>query len=290
VELVRQVNFTRLLDRPLSAMVGIPTLGHQLGYFNILPLYFTLLIVSPLYILLGLRNRWAMLGVAFAVWLMAGMFRLNLPNYPNPGGWFFNPISWQLVYAIGIAVGLSKTEGKTLVPYDSRLFGLAVAILVIAFFWVQMRLGALPGRESLPFFIASFDKTFLAMPRLLHVLALAYVLVSLPIVAQLIAMPFFRPIALMGQNGLAVFATGSVLAIALQVLRARFETSFAEDTALLAGGVLIQYGVAWFLTVTSEKKRPLVMPQPAPVGPIAGPPAVAGYSQSGMESRPMRSS
>ncbi|MFC6488202.1 OpgC family protein [Nitratireductor sp. GCM10026969] len=294
VDIVRRVNFTRLLDRPLSAMVGIPTLGHQLGYFNILPLYFTLLIVSPFYIVLGLRNRWAMLGLAFAIWFLAGMFRLNLPNFPNPGGWFFNPISWQLVYAIGIAMGLSMTEGRKLVLYDSRLFGLAVAFLVLAFFWVQLRLGALPGRETLPFFIAGFDKSFVAAPRLLHVLALTYVVVNLPAVAWLIATPFFRPVALMGRNGLAVFATGSVLAIALQVLRARFQTSFFEDTALLAGGILVQYGIAWFLTATSEKKRTDATYRPEPAGqpaepPLAGQPGVALYSQSGIESRSMRS-
>src|SRR5690606_19023371 len=41
------------------------------------------------------------------------------------------------------------------------------------------RLGAFPGSGQLPFFIAGYDKTFVALPRLLHVLALAYVLTNL---------------------------------------------------------------------------------------------------------------
>ena len=42
-----------LLYDPLGAMIGLPTLGHQLGYFNILPLYMVLLLATPVMILLG---------------------------------------------------------------------------------------------------------------------------------------------------------------------------------------------------------------------------------------------
>ncbi|WP_163265773.1 OpgC family protein [Chelativorans alearense] len=282
-ELVEKFNFTRLLDRPLSAMVGVPTLGHQLGYFNILPLYFMLLVVSPLYIMIGLRDRWAMIGLAALIWLAAGTFRLNLPNYPNPGGWFFNPLSWQLIYAIGIAAGLSASEGRKLVPFNRRLFYAAAIFLAFALMWIKLRMGALPGRQHLPFFIAGFDKTFLSLPRLLHTLALAYVLTNLAAVSRLLAEPAFRPVALMGQNGLAVFATGSVLSIALQVLRARFETTVLEDTALILGGILLQYAVARFLSETSEKKRRTAALPDLPL-------AAAVQSQSGIESKPMSAS
>jgi len=258
-DVVPSVNFTRLLDRPLASMIGIPLLTHQLGYFNILPLYFVLLLASPIYIMIGLRSRLALVLFAAAIWFAAGMLRLNFPNYPNEGGWFFNPLSWQLIYAIGIAAGMEAKEGRKLVPYDQGLFLFAAAYLVFSLVWVQLRLGSFPGSGQLPFFIAGYDKTFVALPRLLHVLALAYVLTNLDAVKRLLATKPFQPLQLMGQHGLYVFAAGSLIAIAFQVLRYRYEPNWFEDGALLMSGVLLQYGLALFLAYMSPKK-----PAPAP--------------------------
>ncbi|WP_040678057.1 OpgC family protein [Nitratireductor pacificus] len=255
VEMLGKINFSRLLDQPLQTMVGIPLLGHQLGYFNILPLYATLLVVSPVYILIGLRSRLALVGVAVAVWMAAGFFRLNMPNYPNPGGWFFNPFAWQLIYAVGIAGGLAVLDGRKLVPFRPFLFWLSSAYLAFSCIWVVFGLGNLPGGNLLPFFMGGFDKTFLPLPRLLHALALAYVLTNAAWVFSLFRLPVFRPIELMGRNGLAVFATGSVLAIVLQILRIRFETTLAGDAALLAAGIAIQYGVARFFSARKASAK-----------------------------------
>ncbi|MCR4265895.1 OpgC family protein [Nitratireductor sp. ZSWI3] len=277
VEMIGKINFARLLDQPLQAMVGIPLLGHQLGYFNILPLYAVLLVISPLYILIGLRSRRALVGVALLVWLVAGMFRLNMPNYPNPGGWFFNPFSWQLIYAIGIAGGLSMLEKRKLVPFRAWLFWASTAFLVFSCAWVQLRVGAIPGGDALPFFIGTFDKTFVSLPRLLHALALAYVLTNVAWVMALFRHPVFRPIELMGKNGLAVFAAGSVLAIVLQVLRVRFETDFVSDAVLLGGGLAIQYGIARFLSAQKAlagKKKALATEAPYHL-PSAGKPRLS---------------
>ncbi|MFC5585320.1 OpgC family protein [Nitratireductor kimnyeongensis] len=254
-EMLGRINFGPLLTKPLQTMVGVPLLGHQLGYFNILPLYAMLLLISPLYIMIGLRSPLALIGVAVVVWLLAGTFRLNLPNYPNPGGWFFNPIAWQLIYAVGIAGGLCMLEGRKLVPYRAWLFWLCAAFLAFSCVWVLLKAGALPGREVLPFFIAGFDKTFVALPRLLHALALAYVLTNVAWVIKAFQWSVFRPIELMGRNGLAVFASGSVLAIVLQIVRLRFETNFASDTVLLAVGIALQYAVALFLSRQKAERK-----------------------------------
>ncbi|WP_292896991.1 MULTISPECIES: OpgC family protein [unclassified Nitratireductor] len=254
-EMLGRINFGPLLTKPLQTMVGVPLLGHQLGYFNILPLYAVLLLASPFYIMIGLRSPLALIGAAVVVWLLAGTFRLNLPNYPNPGGWFFNPVAWQLIYAVGIAGGLCMLEGRKLVPYRAWLFWLCVAFLAFSCIWVLLKAGALPGRKFLPFFIAGFDKTFLALPRLLHALALAYVLTNVAWVIKAFQWPVFRPIELMGRNGLAVFASGSVLAIVLQILRLRFETGFVSDAVLLTVGIGLQYAVALFLSRQKAERK-----------------------------------
>src|SRR5690606_22396400 len=67
-KLAKGLNFLALVERPADATLGVVTLGHQLGYFNILPLYVVLLLAAPAYIMIGLRSLPAMLGVSMLVW------------------------------------------------------------------------------------------------------------------------------------------------------------------------------------------------------------------------------
>ena len=52
-ELLKLINIEALMDNTPEALVGIVTLGHQLGYNNILPMYAALLLMVPLFLLIG---------------------------------------------------------------------------------------------------------------------------------------------------------------------------------------------------------------------------------------------
>ncbi len=58
-------------------------------------------------------------------------------------------------------------------------------------------------------------------------------------------------VSLLGKQGLAVFAWGSLVCISLQVLREAYVFSTALECATLAVGLAIQYGVA--LRLETEK-------------------------------------
>ena len=257
-ELSGRVNYVAIVERPLETiLVGLPTLGHQFAYFNILPLYCVLLLVAPAFILIGRRSIWAMIGVSALVWAAAGMFRLNLPNFPNEGGWFFNPLAWQLVFVIGVAGGMRARQGRSLVPANPWLFVAALAFLVFSGIWVVTEAGGLPGGAHVPFFIGGFDKSFLPLPRLLHVLALAYVLVNMRWLDRLLGSWPFGPVDTLGRNSLPVFATGSVIAIALQVVGEVVPTDALVDGLFFAAGLVVQYGVALSAMAGSRKAAPL---------------------------------
>jgi hypothetical protein len=258
---IRSINFMPLVRQPVEALMGLPTLGHQFGYFNILPLYMVLLLAMPAYVWIARRSIPLMLGIAVAIWLTAGLFRLNLPNFPNEGGWFFNPIAWQLLFAIGLAAGMAKKRGERLIPHDRRVAIAALLFLAASFLWVRLRLGGLPGHEVLPFFIGGFDKTFLALPRLLHILALAYVLVYFAPLAKLMAHRIFEPIALMGRNGLHVFAAGSVLAVLIQLICEYLATNTLQTALFVVAGLLVQYSIALHV---SAKPANGIVGAPAP--------------------------
>ena len=257
-ELSGRVNYIAIVERPLETiLVGLPTLGHQFAYFNILPLYCVLLLVAPAFILIGRRSIWAMIGVSALVWAAAGMFRLNLPNFPNEGGWFFNPLAWQLVFVIGVAGGMRAREGRSLVPANPLLFVAALAFLVFSGIWVVAEAGGLPGGAYVPFFIGGFDKSFLPLPRLLHVLALAYVLVNMRWLDRLLGSWPFGPVDTLGRNSLPVFATGSVIAIALQVVGEVVPTDALVDGLFFAAGLVVQYGVALLAMAGGRTAAPL---------------------------------
>jgi hypothetical protein len=169
-----------------------------------------------------------------------------------------------LLFAIGLAVGMSKKRGERLIPHDQRVAIAALLFLAASFLWVRLRLGGLPGHEVLPFFIGGFDKTFLALPRLLHILALAYVLVYFAPLAKLMAHRIFEPIALMGRNGLHVFAAGSVLAVLIQLICEYLATNTLQTALFVVAGLLVQYSIALHV---SAKPANGIVGAPAPATP-----------------------
>lgn len=267
-ELLRSINLRQVFENPAQALIGIPLLTHQLGYVNILPAYSVLLVLTPLALMMGLRHPWLLAGLSAGLWLAAGLWRLNLPNYPNPGGWFFNPFAWQAIFVAGLLTGLALRRGTRLVPQSQRLFWLAFGFLILVLCWRYVPgLGAFLnhqmarlGAMGLPFNLVSHDKTFLALPRLLHILALAYVLSCLPWVAWACGHPLAAPLRLLGRHGLLVFSAGTLLSLVCQVIMAGYPAS------AWAGWVLPPLGVAVMLAVAGLAERNKA-PRAAPAQP-----------------------
>lgn len=216
------------MKAPVQATIGIAILGHQFGYVNILPMYAVLLLMTPLMIMVAQRRMWVMLAASFLLWIVTGETRLNIPAYPNDGGWFFNPFAWQFLFAIGLATGMRLKSGERLLPNVAWAKWLCLAFLVFVLLWMKIEFVQNNGRAGLaflrdhgfPFYLTSFDKTFLSAPRLLHILALVYFLSTQSWVTRLSASRWVWPIELMGRFGLACFALGTVLSILGQSIKA----------------------------------------------------------------------
>jgi hypothetical protein len=256
-------NVSALFKQPLGVMIGIPALSHQLGYLNILPLYVLLLLATPALLWAGLRKPlWVLAGSAL-LWVLAGQFRLNFPSYPAPGGWFLGPLSWQILFVTGLLAGAAMKVGEQLVPASKTLFRVALGFVVFVVFWMQIPALAEAGRgvlgvlsrAGLPSYVTWFDKTYLALPRLLHALALFYVLASVPWIRQFAASAYATPLRLMGQHGLAVFATGTVISMALQTVKTGTGADPVLDGAMLAGGLGAQLLLAWTLAQAARIRK-----------------------------------
>ena len=237
---------------PVGAMLRMPLLIQQLNYVDILPMYLVLLAFTPFALLAGWRAPWLLFAAAAGFWWVTNIKLLNLPSHPNPAGWFFNPLAWQLLFVIGLLAGLAMRRGRSLVPKHAVLLILAAAGLLISLAWLKLPLfgdymyGLLgqAQQDGAPDYLIGFEKTYLPLPRLAHVLLLAYVLAYFDIVRLICASVVMAPFRLLGRQGLLVFSAGSVICVGLQTIRQRTGQDFWLDSAMLAAGLALLFALA----------------------------------------------
>ena len=110
------IGVAALFQEPWPGLLGISLGTYQLGYFNILPMYILLIGALPAYLWLARIDLRLMLAASFALYLTAQLTGVSIPSYPEGGAWYFNPFAWQLLFAIGLALGVMKLRGSG-VPY-----------------------------------------------------------------------------------------------------------------------------------------------------------------------------
>lgn len=266
-EFLNQINIKPLMEKPAEAMTGLVILGHQLGYNNILPMYGVLLLMTPLLLLLARISLSLLLTVSGAVWLMAGIYHIAPPNFPNAGVWFLNPLSWQFLFSIGIA-GMIHVRNGGEIPARGWMIGLAVSYLVLALVWVRWPLWGVDISFGLPAVLTGFDKTFLSLPRLLHILSIVYLLAAIPALANLARIAHDHPLAILGRHSLPIFIAGTLLAVLAQLMKQVNPGGFWDDTLLIAAGIVAQFAFAYYLEwLVSLKQKAktigaMVTPQP----------------------------
>lgn len=273
-DLLEKINIGPVFTETPEALLGIVTLGHQIGYNNILTMYAGIMLMVPALLILSRIGIGLMLAVSGMVWLLAGLYKVAPLHYPNDGMWFLNPLSWQFLFAIGMAATLHLRRGGT-IPYHRGLLALAIGYLVMSWLWVEIPLWGWEKTVPLPFVLGDFNKTFLTLPRLLNILALAYVFVSVPVFSRLTRLSESHPLAVMGRHGLAIFVAGTVLAMVGQIIGELMETDFAIDTLVLGSGIALQFALAYFYewekNLNARAKRagqPAEAPRPATVPTI----------------------
>jgi hypothetical protein len=241
---IAENNIGEVFADPVKGLAGVIALGHQLGFFNILPMYIVFLVALPAVMLLARRSLSLMLGVSFLLWVATGTWRLNFTTFPNEGGWFFNPLAWQFLFAIGFAAGIRLRDGAP-VPHHPWVWRAALAYLVVCAVWVVAPLwGTLP-QLPLPFIVYESDKTFLTLGRLLHALALAYVVAESPLATILKRrLGPFNPVVLLGKHALVTFVLGTLVSMLGLILKVAYDGGPLFDTLYVASGMVMLACVA----------------------------------------------
>lgn len=206
--------FSPLLADPERALLGLATLTWQPDYLDILPMYLVILALVPV-MMLGRRLHVALpfliaVGLYGAVW----GWGLNLPGNPwNDAGWFLNPFAWQLIFFIGFFIRMNWLPLPRL--GDRRLMLAAALFILLSVplsFWGILEHWPL-AQAIRDLIIPASEKTDLHILRVLHFLALAYLVLSLiePWRDRL-DRGAGRLLILIGRQSLAAFLASVVLA------------------------------------------------------------------------------
>jgi hypothetical protein len=240
-------NASAVFYDPVRAHIGLVLLSHQLGYFDILPLYVVLmLVVAPaVAVIHRVAPAW-LLPVSFLIYITSVVFGITVRTWPAKSQWFFNPLCWQLIFVLGFAMGRERGPGGWVRRHISslRLVGLPIvvllAILRIFDIWWD------PTKVPEPRLLFIMGKTFVTPIRLIQFLALVAVLS--------IAYPYIERwwkglvdfLSALGRNSLPVFCIGSLLSLGGQIVRSASGGGFIVDSFLFGTGILVLWGVAWF--------------------------------------------
>lgn len=264
------VNVAPLFTDPPRGYIGLATLGHQLGYFNILPMYMVLLFAMPAIMALALHGLVPLVTASVALWIAAGTFAVDLPNYPTPGGWYFNPFAWQILLVGGFALGVAWRQ-RLNVKLPPWLVVIAVGYVILAGIVRVNQLWAYFPALPLPPLIWGFEKGYVALPRLLHGLALLVILLGTPLWSLLRRIPTSSPFHAMGRNALAVFCWGEILCLVATIARFELGGGIAVDLALVVAHFAV---IASFATIL-DRLRSLKAAKPgdAIAGKMDGSPA-----------------
>ncbi|WP_156851200.1 OpgC family protein [Bartonella refiksaydamii] len=251
-KLLSMNNVGLFLTQPFVAFFSTLSFGHQLGYNNILPLYIVLMLFAPFALYLSCKREGLLLLGSFILYLVCGFYKIAPPSYPLEGKWFLNPLSWQFLFVVGLVSTLSLKQGKT-IAFQPFWIVLSAGYLLLSLLWVRLNWWGVLGWLGWSSPLINFNKTFLSLPRLLHIVALSGLILCLPRLRNLFCVSPQHPLAILGKHSLPVFVTGTVFAMFGQVLKTVMTGTFFFDTLLIISGIALQFGVAYYC----EKRRSL---------------------------------
>jgi hypothetical protein len=257
-------NADAVFNDPVPTHIGLALLTHQLGYFDILPLYVVLMLMAPFFALIDRVAKPFLVPISLALYLAVLAFRITLPTWPVAGTWFFNPLAWQFIFVLGFALADGKVGPGAFAR--RHIVALRVVALPIVIAGVLMaRFAWWPDPTTVPnpklFFIA--DKTFNTPMRLVQFLSLVAVFsAAWPYLVAASKRPFGWLIgqivalfSMLGRNSLYVFCVGSLLSLTAQVVRLYYQGSVGSDTLVVCVGILVMAFTAW-LAESRSRGRP----------------------------------
>jgi hypothetical protein len=229
---------------PTHTQIGIVLLTHQLGYFDILPLYVVLMLTAPAVAAIDRFARPLLLPLSLALYFAALVVPFTARTWPVQGQWFFNPFTWQAIFVLGFALSRNEGLGAVVRRNIGWIRYAAAPVVVLGAIVVVFQLMPDPTRLPAPRLLFLNGKSFLTPMRLVQFLALAALFsATFVYIARLPWLPEF--LSSLGRNSLNVFCVGSLLSLSGQIIRFLYPRSLAIDTIVVVVGIGLLWLTAW---------------------------------------------
>ncbi len=260
------VDMTDFWRDPFQHGLQALSLSYMPGNLDILPMYVVLLLFAPLAFLLHDWSKGALLGLSCLVWFIAGLGHINLPNAALEGHvWYFDPLSWQLIFVIGICLGVRMKRGQSILPYNGSVFA-AAAVFAIAAIPINLavHLGILePPFGDLHHQLVS--KTNGGPLRIVNVLAILYLAWNIPVVKTIADHPAMRLLCIAGRHSLPIFSAGVLLSFcAVVLMKINPEMPLVIQLLVLVTGCFIQLAIGRILETRKTVRTAIGSHQSSP--------------------------
>lgn len=261
-DLVQEMGLQYFLTHPQQALVDELLLRFKPNLMDPLPLYILLLLGLPLILPMLLRKAEYVVGLSVLLYLLAPWFQWNLAAQEG-GVWFFNPMAWQLLFVLGGAAAIHGQREK--LPETRPLlrqplfvtcavYLLVCAVIALSWKWPQVHDAFMP--KLLGEWLYPISKTNLSPARLLHFLALAYVLAKLLPNSGWLDHWLARQSCRMGRYSLEVFCFGVLLAPLADMLNAQAGDGLPVRVFSALLGVALMAALAGWLDLNKRLGRP----------------------------------
>lgn len=240
-------NAASFFENPVATQIGIVMLLHQMGYFDILPLYIVLMVFAPVVVFLFRISPRLLFICSGALWAFALVTGVNIPTWPVEGVWFFNPFAWQLDFVLGFLLARPVGASAFLARHrgGARVIGGGIVLAGLAMVLLQWSPSPFDVPEPQLFFMN--DKTYLTPIRLVHLFGLMALMMG--VFEYCLRWRWFgafaQALCSLGRNSLHVFCAGSLLSLGGQLLRFAAPISVLTDCVVLLIGVPVLLAVAW---------------------------------------------
>lgn len=238
-------NAAAVFHQPVEAHIGLILLTHQLGYFNILPLYVVLVAGAPFIAVCARYAIWLLLPLSASLYVVTLAKAINLPSWPEAGTWFLDPLAWQFIYLLGFLLAGKDGIGGFARRYRKIFFLAGLPVVALGVFVGLTHFSPRPDAVPDPKLFFIFDKTFLSPARLIHILGLTAVFAGcFPFLMHGCAVGV-RLFSMLGRHSLYVFCVASLLSLAGQIIRFAYGGTILIDAMMVAAGLAIMGIVAW---------------------------------------------
>jgi hypothetical protein len=207
---------------PLKGFLMGAALLYQPYYLGILPMYLIFLIFTPL-ILRQVQTGHSKRVVLWsaAIWVFSGL-TIRVPTNATGLNFGFNPLTYQILFVIGVVIGDRQWRLESLTSYARRLLVVSSLALTALFFVLRLSYALFPPIES---FTDVHLRQLLSMPQMgpLRLLNFAAFAVSVCWLFQQTKLEIqdyrlSRWLILLGQNSLTVFAWSVLFSYVSNVL------------------------------------------------------------------------